>query len=242
MELTQVNNIDLSSMNTIQSNSIKSVDSIENSPVNKPLETDKIETTRVGSAFSSNLIDNISKISNLQSTQSEVQNQVNIANKIEKLTKEVIQTPKNGQVLDDIQPEIQSLMNSFNSSSKATNDIVNKIQQDNSQEKSRTYFDGILGAKPLSGQEILDAVNAQKERLSQVNEEITRDISKKIDNSKEVINLEKTTSEEQSTIKEIDFEVESSNFESKNLKNFDSSMFQTQANAQADQNIKLLAS
>ena len=52
----------------------------------------------------------------------------------------------------------------------------------------------------------------------------------------------KTLEMQQPQIKNINFAVESSNFEAKRLQNVQGSVIDTQANASTEQNIKLLAS
>jgi len=240
MELTQINSSTLPNINDIQSNRSSSINNVQDSSINKPLEVDKIETnSRTQSSFSVNLVNNISKISELRSSQVEVSNQIQIANKIETLTNDTI---KSGKPLDDIQPQIQSIMQTFNTSSKNVSDVAAKIDKENEDKKSRMYFDGILGAKPLSGKEILEAANAQKQRLAQFNEKIEQEVINTVNESKQIISNEKNLNEDKAVFKNIDFETESSEFKAEKVTTQEGSMFSTQANAEPAQNIKLLAS
>jgi len=243
MELNQVNNSGMTNLIESQLNKSKQVNSIKDSPINKPLEVDKIETTgKVQSSFSVNIINNISKISHMQSVQPELNNQVQILDKIETLTKEMTTNPPKGKVLDDIQPEIKNLMDNFNTSSKAVVGSLDTISELNDEEKSRIYFDGILGAKPLSGKEIYEAITAKREQIAQTSKQIDQEIQYTVKQTQNSIDNEKEVVETKPAVKNIDFKVESTNFDNQSIKSFKGSVVDTQANAQMEQNIKLLAS
>jgi hypothetical protein len=243
MELNQVNSISMPNLAELQMSKSKSINSVENSPINKPLEVDKIETTgKIQNSFSVNVIDNISKISKMQSIQPQLNKQIEIVNKIETLTKEMTTNPAQGKVLDDIQPEIKKLMDNFNTSSKVIAESLDNVSNLNNEEKSRMYFDGILGSKPLSGKEIFEAVTAQREKLLQDSNNVKQELEATVEQTKSVISTEKEAVETKPAVKNIDFQVESTKFDSQSIKSFEGSVTETQANAQPQQNIKLLAS
>jgi hypothetical protein len=130
-------------------------------------------------------------------------------------------------------------MDSFNNLSGNISISVNS----NEEEKSRVYFDGVLGAKPLSSEEILAEVDSQRTRLKNVNKMANEEVLNTIKKSKEMFDTQKQELEVQKPqIKKFDFAIESSNFEPKKLQNIEGSVIDTQANAKMDQNIKLLAS
>jgi hypothetical protein len=243
MELTQINNMGVSGFTDMQIGKPKSVNSVASNIINKPLEVDNTELIgKSQSTFGSSLVDNISKISKLQISQPEISKQIDIVNKIETLTQEMTTNPPKGKVLDDIQPEIQSLMNNFNTSSKAIAETLDNVANLNNEVKSRMYFDGILGSIPLSGKEIFEAVTAQRERLEQNSKDVEDQIKTTMNASKNAISREKEVVETKPVVKNIDFETESTKFDSQSIKNFEGSVVETQANAQTEQNIKLLAS
>ena len=60
-------------------------------------------------------------------------------------------------------------------------------------DKAGIYFDGQVGARPLSTSEIYDAVDQQKERLSRFNKKIESQIESVRVNTKENIEFQKET-------------------------------------------------
>lgn len=243
MELNQINNSSMSNLAEPQLNKFKPVNSLENNPINKPLEVDKVETTgKTQSSFSVNIINNISKISQMQSVQPELSKQEDIVNKIETLVNEMTTNPPKGKVLDDIQPEIKNLMDNFNTSSKTIAESLDNISNLDNKEKSRIYFDGILGSKPLSGEEIYKAITAKKEHIAQISKKIGQEMEHTVEQTQNSIDNEKEVVKTNPVVKNIDFKVESTNFDNQSIKSFKGSMVDTQANAHTEQNIKLLAS
>jgi len=242
MELSQVNNLNMSNLNSLNSKSVKSIENVEKVSNDTSSKIEKVGTSqKLQSSFVADVSSNIDKISSLQKLKSEVNKQIEIVDKIASSTNKVLTSPKAGQVLDDIQPEIQSLMNKFNTSSKSTLTSVSNVQSSNTVEQSRTYFDGVIGAKPLSGEEIYNAVNEQKNRLEQINKVINDEIINTTSKTKELFKEERTSSQP-TKFQNVDFEKESSAFTSQTLKNISGSVVDVQPNAQTEQNIKLLAS
>ncbi|RLA72377.1 MAG: hypothetical protein DRG78_23910 [Epsilonproteobacteria bacterium] len=234
MELSQVNSLNINSINEINSTNATKVASVDKNSPNILPQTDKVEiSSKAQSSFSSNIISNIDKISNLQKVQVDVKSQIDTANSMAKLTTQVVQAPKAGQVLDDIQPEIKSLISNFNSTS---NNVNKNMQTTNAEEKSRTYFDGVVGAKPLSGEEIHQAVTQQRDRLEQVNKVINQEINNIVKSTKQEFKQEV-----KSEFKNIDFKQESINFSTQSVKNIEGYIPDTQANGNTEQNIKLLS-
>ena len=235
MELSQINSNHINSMSEINSAKTKNVENIDKSSNNTQIKIDKIELSEFSanaqSSFSSNTISNMNKISYLQQDQSLVTKQINTLSKISQETTQVLKSPKNGQVLDDIQPEIQSLMTNFNTVS------AEMKSTQSSSSASRTYFDGIVGAIPLSGEEIYQAVKQQQDRLEQVNQKIDQEINSVVSNTKKEID-----SQRKPESKDIDFEKESVQFNAQSLKEVKGPVIATQAHAQTEQNIKLLTS
>ena len=235
MELSQINSHHINSMSEINSAKTKNVENIDKSSNNTQAKIDKIElsesSSRAQSSFSSNTISNMNKISDLQQEQLTVTQQVNTLSKITQETTNVIESPKSGQVLDDIQPEIQSLITNFNTVS------AEMKSTQSSSSASRTYFDGVVGAVPLSGEEIYQAVKQQQDRLEQVSQKINQEINNVVSNTKKDID-----SQRKPESKDIDFEKESAQFNAQSLKEVKGPVIATQAHAQTEQNIKLLTS
>lgn len=243
MELNSVNSLGYSSVNQLNINQLKGDAKVELDSVSKPLKVDKIELKNQSSSFANGLINNVRQISTALSVQSTVTKQLDIVNKIEQSISSVISNPSSGQKLNDIQPQIKSLMDSFNSYSSNISTSIDNISNNSTEEvRSRVYFDGILGAKPLSSEEIFAEVKSQRERLQNVNKVANDEVLNNIQKSKAMFNTQQQELErQQPRMKEFDFAVESSNFEPQVIQKMQGSVVDTQANAQVEQNIKLLA-
>jgi len=243
MELNQLNNSYVSSASQSLSN-VKNAASVTVDEVTKntPLKIDSIEvSSKSQNTFSDNLRNNISKISNMQNLQSTISKQIDIVNEIESSINSMSNQPS--EKLDTIQPQIKNLMDNFNAYSKNTSASLASVDTTISDDaQSRIYFDGIVGAKPLSNEEIYAAITEQKERLQQSNKVINEQILNTINQSKEMIVQEQQTTPSVEKTKVFNFESESSNFDAQALKNAKGSMFDVQANAESAQSIKLLAS
>ena len=234
MGLTPINGLNLNNMSEVNSARTRNVENIDKSSSDLQQKVEKIELPEIASkglsSFSSNIVGNMNKISNLQQQQSSVTSQLDTLSKITQLTTQVIESPKQGQVLNDIQPEIQSLMNDFNTVS------AEMKSAQSSSSASRTYFDGVVGAIPLSGEEIYQAVKLQQDRLEQVNHKIEVQVKNIVSETEGSIELEK-----KSEFK-VDFEKESLEFSGQSLKSFEGSIPVAQANGNTEHSINLLAS
>jgi S-DNA-T family DNA segregation ATPase FtsK/SpoIIIE len=107
---------------------------------------------------------------------------------------------------------------------------------------SRVYFDGILGSKPLSSEEIYEAITQQKQKLEQFNKQLNSQILETTAQAQQAINVEKDNSvfvKKQNH--QINFENESVSFEAKIVQNQSGSMVDTQANATPSVSAALLA-
>ena len=244
MELTQLNNLGFSDVGQSGIGQVQAKKSVEVDSDNKPLKkVDQIELqNQTQSSFASSIMNNIKQISNTRNLQNTVSKQLEIVNQIEQSISSVVSGTSSKQSLDDIQPQIKNLMDNFNNYSNTISTSDNTVSIDLSDEKSRVYFDGILGAKPLSSEEILAEVQIQRERLQNINKTANNEVLNNIQKSKDMFNTQKQELEiKQPQIKNVNFSVESSNFESKTLQNMDGSLINIQANAQVEHSIKLLA-
>ena len=242
MELNRLRSLDLSDISQSSVEKLKSKVIVGVDSISKPLKVDKIESqSQVQSSFASGLISNVRQISNALNIQSTVSKQLDITNEIKQAINAV--TSNSSKSLDDIQPKIKKLMDDFNNYSSNMSTSIGAMANNSTDEQSRIYFDGILGAKPLSSEEIFAEVDSQRQRLQNINKTANEEVINNIEKSKNMFTTEKKTLEtQQPQIKSINFAVESSNFEAKKLQNVQGSVVDTQANASTKQNIKLLAS
>ncbi|MEA3512284.1 MAG: hypothetical protein U9R37_01645 [Campylobacterota bacterium] len=232
MELSQITN----SINTInEANSFK-VDNIETKPNIKSVQVDKVDISNEGvSSFTSKLTSNINNIANLQKLELVVSRQSDTLSGINKLANQIVDKKTNNSL--DLPQQLQSLITSYNNDSTTieSSDLINT-------NRSTAYFDGKLGFEPLSGEEIINKVSIQKNRLAQVQQNIKDNTSEYITASKAEISTIREQIEVKAEIKNIDFKVESSYFTKDSMKNFQGSIDATQANANKEQNINLLVS
>jgi len=243
MELNSLNSVQFSNISQSDLNQLKSVNESKLDSTSKPSRVDKVELQNQSqsSSFANSLINNVKQISGLLSVTSVVSKQLDITNEIEQSISSVISNSTN-QTLNDIQPKVKSLMDNFNNLSSSISTLEGVISIDsNKDEKSRVYFDGILGAKPLSSEEIFAEVTSQRERLQNINKVTNDEVLNNIKQSKKLFITQKQELEtQQPKIKEFDFAMESISFEPQVIQKLQGSVVDTQANAKTEQNIKLL--
>lgn len=238
MELSNINNLNVNLTKSSEiASKINEINNVEKKPNNILKDVEKIDSSsRVQNPFTIGVMDNVNKISNLQKVQAPVVRQLDIANEISNSVRQVIESPQKAQELDDIQPKIEKLITSFNNVSTQIRSDIDKIELGQEDAKSRVYFDGILGSKPLSSEEIFKAVDAQKQRLQQVNQAINNEVSQITTQTKQDISFEIEQSQQKFEFrKPVEFEAQT-------VKEVEGSLITSQANAQPEQNIKLLAS
>ena len=243
MELNSLNSVQFSNISQSDLNQLKSVNESKLDSTSKPSRVDKVELQNQSqsSSFANSLINNVKQISGLLSVTSVVSKQLDITNEIEQSISSVISNSTN-QTLNDIQPKVKSLMDNFNNLSSSISTLEGVISIDsNKDEESRVYFDGILGAKPLSSEEIFAEVASQRERLQNINKVTNDEVLNNIKQSKKLFITQKQELEtQQPKIKEFDFAMESISFEPQVIQKLQGSVVDTQANAKTEQNIKLL--
>jgi hypothetical protein len=237
MELTQLNNLNnLNNLNHVSDvkNSFKTNDLHNSKEVIEKYPTDTIDFQRenTSSSFLTNISTNMNKLVDLQKMQSLGSNQLEITSELVKIT-ETAQNSRSIQ-LDDKQPEIKNLMDHFNILSK-------KINTTEISDKAGVYFDGQVGARPLSTNEIHDAVAQQRERLSQFNKKIDSQIESIVSDTKGSIELEKVKVETKVEFKKVDYAKESALFDSSTLASVQGGVIPSQANGFPLHSEKLLA-
>jgi len=233
MELTQVNSTQQLNTNNLNFLRSEKVENTDNQSIQNTNKLDRVEYLNTKqNSFSLNLTSSISSISNIQMAKNDVSSALHIVNEFER----VVTSNKNS--LDNIQPQIQSFINTFNSSAKGLSDTISKISQEMQSDESRVYFDGILGAKPISGQEIYEAISKQKQNLEQYNKALNNQLIETTTQTKEMFSVEKSSFSD--TQQKIDFKIESENFEAKRVETQNGSITQTQANAEPSISKELL--
>jgi len=234
MELSQINSMNHISQLSDTQKSFQVNDLQNTKEVIEKYPSDKIEIQEQNSSssFLSNISTNINKIVDLQKKQSLISNQLEITSQLVTTTNSALNSNK--IQLDDKEPEIKNLLDSFNK-------IAESFERPEISDEVGIYFDGQLGSKPLSSNEILDAVSQQRERLSQFNQQIASEVKSLVSNTKETIATEKTTVETKVEFKNIDYAKESAQFDSSTLNSVKGGILPSQANAFPLHSEKLLA-
>jgi len=233
MELTQVNNSQQANVNNLNFLRSEKVENTDINSIQNKNNIDKVEYSHSSkSSFSINVSNSINSISNIQIAKNEVSTALKIVNNFEK----VVTSSTNS--LDSVQPQIQNSINTFNSSTQGLSDRMNQIIDEKSSEESRVYFDGILGAKPISGQEIYEAISKQKQNLEQYNKMLNNQLNEVTNQAKEMFANEKAQIPSQEQFEQkVKFTVEQVSVE---VQNQSGSMVQTQANAEPSTSKELL--
>ena len=184
------------------------------------------------SDLTNNLTTNVKNIVSLQQLQSTISNQLEITTEIIQTTTHA--TDSENIELDDKQPEIKSLLDNYNN-------ISESIDFEEGYEEIGVFFDGILGSKPLSSKEIIEAVEERQFKLKEVQEKIEMEMESINSQVRDSIDIEKNKTETKIEYKNIDFEKESFQFNSNSLNNLKEGIISSQANATTSSSIQLLA-
>jgi len=236
MELTQAIRADFANVNNVNFLRSQNLQETSSNTEQKAVSLDKVEVQKpTQSGFSLNLTKSIDKIASVQVAQNNVSKSLQIVNDFKQLI------DSNNGSLDSVQPQIQSFISNFNSSSSNLSENMSKIIEEKESEDSRMYFDGILGSKPLSGEEIYEAITQQKQRLEQYNKQLNEQQTQATAQAQQSITTEKAESPFAKQFgKEMNFEIESVEFEAKTVQAQSGSITQTQANAEPSASTELL--
>jgi len=235
MEPLQMSNVNMASINIINPENLVNNDvkvELEKSSTKLNLNT-QIDTDSQ-SAFSDKLTSTINRVSDLQSIQSNINNQINIVNEINIS----IQNSSSPELLDTVQPTIKSLMDNFNSNSNKID--FNQLVLDQDSADSTAFFDGILGSKPLSPSDIMEATQSKMMLLESMKTTTNTSSDEAINEVKSTIVQERQTSQENSPFKEINFGKESADFTSNNVNNTVGSIVTSHASPSTSHTIRLL--
>lgn len=237
MELTQLNKrqFPMVQNNTVSINSTALEKVNNNSSISK-LKSDIVDTSSHNNSFLTNITSSVQRISNLQTLQNETTSQLEMVKNFGQLVSSV-----DKGTIDSYQGDVQNFITTFNSQSQSSIQRIESIIEEKQSEDSRIYFDGILGARPLSKEEIMQSIEQQQQRLEHVNKTINDEILKTTDAVKNSFFQEKS-SENNPLFSSVDFEQESKQFTKETFKEFSSAMVETQTNVELKVGEKLIAS
>lgn len=198
------------------------------------LEIDNI-TKR--SNFSNTLQDTFAQLIQNQNLTKQINQQQNILDSIQNVTTQLQMSENFEAAQTTLQPQIQSSIEKYNSISANLQKDFEKYQQNT---QSRNYFDGILGAKPLSPADILKAVEDQQRLLDSMQQNNTQATEQVVTRAKETIGEEVSKAVANAPFKQIDFGKNMTDFSSKTINNVVGSVVSAQANAIPAHSPKLL--
>jgi hypothetical protein len=245
MEIAQLNNnnglYDISNYAVENPNRIEKTSQTD---IKDVVDVEKVQdTAKLPSEFVINVQNNLSQLADMETAQKNVEQQLAINSTIVQVVSDAINSELPSENLDAIQPQIEELISSYNklSSRNSTIERVSGIIEEKNDDSSRTYFDGELGSKPLSPNEIFDATQKQQEILTMVKTDIDSEFSKVVQNTQTSIDSEKkVTQERQVEFKVVNFGQESAQFNNTSLTNVEGSIVLAQPNASQEQSLRLL--
>ncbi len=161
--------------------------------------------------------------------------QTNLLNELQTTTNKIVDAQNPQEMSDQLQPSIEANINQYN-------EMVAQI--DLTQEDtvpSRAYFDGKVGAKPLSPSEILQAVEKQMSLVKEQQHSNNQQLDQVKTEALKTINTQIEQTKAASPFKEIDFAQDIGNFSSANINNVLGSVAVSQANAIPANSPRLLA-
>lgn len=185
------------------------------------------------SDLSNTLSQNITELSNNQIQLSSLNTQNNILNDIVNISTEAINNPET--MTGQVEQSLNELM------SKYKTIINNDVNSENENTDSTAYFDGMLGAKPLRLQDMINT----SEQLKQTTKNDIKVVEDKIENIKttalNTIGEEISKNANLQPNKQIDFGKTTSDFTASNINSLVGSVAVTQANAIPVQSQRLLS-
>lgn len=240
----EVNNAYLNNVNTDVSTLSSSVNlkALENAV--KPNELDSssftldIDTSLRRSDFSVQLKESLNDLAINQKNIQNVNKQEAILSSIQNAATTLQNSQNFEQDQEVIQPQIENSINEYNSiSSNLVKDFA-KYQQDTD---SKGYFDGILGAKPLSPSDIIKAVEDQRAYLDQISTSANKEIEQIETRAQKTIGAEIEKAAARAPYEPVDFGKNTTDFTSTNINSIVGSVISAQANAIPAHSQKLLS-
>jgi hypothetical protein len=149
-----------------------------------------------------------------------------------------LQSSTNFEVSQEtIQPKIEASINEYNTNI----DYRTEFTQFQETTQSQSYFDGLLGAKPLSPSDIRKAVEEQMQYLKQINSEASQNIEKTERKALKTIGDEIEKVIARAPYEPVDFGKNTTDFTSTNINSIVGSVVSAQANAIPAHSQKLLS-
>lgn len=199
-----------------------------------------VDTSVVGkrSELSNSLKEFTKELSSGQSTLIKLESKSTILNNISNIVKDITVSEQPVAKAEEVQPTVKKHMEQYNAISTDISKSMEKYQEETD---STTYFDGRLGAKPLSPSQIADAVERQMAMVNQQKEFLSSELQKVETKALDTIGKEIARTTAEAPFEPIDFGKNISNFSSANINTVVGSVAVSQANAIPANSPKLLA-
>jgi hypothetical protein len=236
MDINNLNNPAISDLSTISNLSntvnVEALQKTNNTELSNSFVVED-QSQKPRSDLSNALKDFIKDISQAQNTSSQLNSQSTILSELKSLANEITKSSTPEVVADNIQPEIQNLLETYNTNISSLKDLENG--------DSTVYFDGLLGARPISPSHIIAAGDAQVQALNQNLTASNKNIEDLEAEAKDTIGKEIERSAKEAPFQPINFGKETDDFSSNNINSVIGSVALSQANAIPANSPKLLA-
>ena len=197
-----------------------------------------IDSSYKRSDLASLLKDAILNISKNQQALNNLSEQSNVLNKLQEVASTLIKSETPKIITSEAQLTMEEFINKFNN---LTQDFNKRFAESQDDTTSRTYFDGLIGAKPLSPSEIIDAVEQQMRTIRENSEVVIKEIQQFRSKAMETIEKEIAKNNAKAPFEPIDFGKNIGNFTSANINSVVGSVATVQANAIPAHSPKLLS-
>ncbi|HIP11247.1 MAG TPA: hypothetical protein EYG97_04665 [Arcobacter sp.] len=240
MELNNINNVSPNDVSTLSSAvNVNTLNATQKIDENRTKSFDVDANLNISRSDLSNSLKEFTQlISNAQSNQNVLETQVSTLNDIRELTNQLINSQSPQETESIVQPSIQQFIDKYNATAVNIQENMETFQKETD---SSTYFDGKLGATPLSISEILASVEKQMSMVNQQKEFTSNEIARAKERALETIGKEVEQSAANAPFEPVDFGKDIGNFSSANINTVVGSVATSQANAIPAHSPKLLA-
>jgi hypothetical protein len=239
----EVNNIINNSVNndvsTLSSSiNLKALENAKVTDANSSSFTLDIENIYKRSDFANTIKESLTQLAVNQNNLKQIDQQEKLLSQIQNSTQSIIESDNFANAEKQYQPVIEKAITEYNDLRVDYNSEFNKHQEETD---SRGYFDGILGSRPLKTNEILDAVEKQRQQIAQDKEIVQNNINQIETKELKTIGKEIEKVMAEAPFKPIDFGKATSDFSATNIHSIVGSVATAQANAIPAHSQKLLA-
>jgi hypothetical protein len=242
MEITEINNSYINNnadISTLSSSiNLKALENAKSVQLDSSSFTLDIDTSFRRSDFATTLKDSLNQLAVNQNNIQQLNEQREILSSIQNAAQN-LQSSENFEITqNELQPQIENSIQTYNSISANLLKDFDKYQQDT---ESRAYFDGILGAKPLSPGDIIRAVEEQQRILDTNSNKAQENVQEIKTRAEQTIGAEIEKAAARAPYEPVDFGKNTSDFTSTNINSIVGSVVSAQANAIPAHSQKLLS-